>query len=137
MFPRPQRPMNTLNKPALTPATPSTSKGTTGYFLTETWMTGLGNIAGIHRVDAVDEGTIAVSGELDKKCVVAVKDLKGETLSVINMGSEQVRKNLLFSVTILITLEIQNLIKIQKQCGGRGGEEPSPIPVTVIGKRCV
>ena len=54
-------------------------------------MTGLGTIAGIHRVELVDEGTIAVSGELDKKCVVAIKDLKGETLSVINMGSEQVR----------------------------------------------
>ena len=54
-------------------------------------MTGLGTASGIHRVDRVDEGTIAVTGELDKKCVVAIKDLKGETLSVINMGSEQVR----------------------------------------------
>ncbi len=41
-------------------------------------------------MDRVDDNTVAVSGELDKKCVVAVKDLKGETISIVNLGCEQV-----------------------------------------------
>ena len=54
-------------------------------------MTGLGSSGGLHRVDRVDESTIAVSWELERKYVVAVKDLRGETLWVINMGNEQVK----------------------------------------------
>ena len=90
MFPTSQWPLSLMNKPTLAPATPSTSTGSAGYFLEETWMTGLGSSGGLHRVDRVDESTIAVSGELENKYVVAVKDLRGETLWVINMGSEQV-----------------------------------------------
>ena len=80
-------------------STDTMTGGGAGYYLDATWMTGLGGGGGgsgggggggLHRVERVDEATIAVSGEFEKKYVVAVKDLTGDTLWVINMGKEQV-----------------------------------------------